>query len=105
MRTAFEGHFIIDKTTHVERWLTLIPKVPEEAVAKIRAPRNWTAETAAHTLRIIFGGMFTRFPKARLLLEHMGETLPYSSLAPRQAHAGLHRGQDNQAKRTLKLSA
>ena len=38
---------------------------------------SWTAETAAHTLRLIFGGVFTRFPKARLLLGHMGETLPY----------------------------
>jgi 2,3-dihydroxybenzoate decarboxylase len=38
---------------------------------------SWTAETAAHTLRIIFGGVFNRFPKARLLLGHMGETLPY----------------------------
>ena len=38
---------------------------------------SWTAETAAHTLRIIFGGVFDRFPKAKLLLGHMGETLPY----------------------------
>ena len=38
---------------------------------------SWTAETAAHTLRIIFGGVFNRFPKAKLLLGHMGETLPY----------------------------
>ena len=38
---------------------------------------SWTAETAAETLRIIFGGVFDRFPKAKLLLGHMGETLPY----------------------------
>ena len=38
---------------------------------------SWTAETAAHTLRIIFGGVFDRFPKSKLLLGHMGETLPY----------------------------
>ncbi len=38
---------------------------------------SWTAETAAHALRIIFGGVFDRYPKARLLLGHMGETLPY----------------------------
>ena len=38
---------------------------------------SWTAETAAHTLRIIFGGVFARFPKAKLMLGHMGETLPY----------------------------
>ena len=38
---------------------------------------SWTAETAAHTLRIIFGGVFDRFPRAKLLLGHMGETLPF----------------------------
>jgi 2,3-dihydroxybenzoate decarboxylase len=38
---------------------------------------SWTAETAAHTLRIILGGVFTRFRRAQLILGHMGETLPY----------------------------
>jgi 2,3-dihydroxybenzoate decarboxylase len=38
---------------------------------------SWTAETAAHTLRIVLGGVFERFPDARLILGHMGETLPY----------------------------
>ncbi|WP_176084648.1 amidohydrolase family protein [Martelella sp. HB161492] len=38
---------------------------------------SWTVETGNHALRIIFGGIFDRFPKARLLLGHMGETLPY----------------------------
>ena len=43
----------------------------------IGATWSWTAETAAHTLRIVFGGVFERFPKVKLLLGHMGETLPY----------------------------
>jgi 2,3-dihydroxybenzoate decarboxylase len=38
---------------------------------------SWTAETAAHTLRLIFGGVFRRFPETKLLLGHMGEALPY----------------------------
>jgi len=37
---------------------------------------GWTPETASHTLRIIFGGVFDRFPKATLILGHLGETLP-----------------------------
>ncbi len=37
----------------------------------------WGAETAGHALRIIYGGVFDRFPKATLVLGHMGETLPY----------------------------
>lgn len=38
---------------------------------------SWTVETGNHALRILFSGVFDRFPKAKLLLGHMGETLPY----------------------------
>ena len=38
---------------------------------------SWTAETSAHVLRMIFNGVFTRYPKLTLILGHMGETLPY----------------------------
>lgn len=37
----------------------------------------WTAETAAHALRLVFGGTLTRFPKVKIVLGHMGETLPF----------------------------
>ena len=39
---------------------------------------SWTFETAAHALRLVFAGVFERYPKARLILGHMGETLPFS---------------------------
>jgi 2,3-dihydroxybenzoate decarboxylase len=42
-----------------------------------RATWGWTVETATHALRMVFGGVFDRFPGARLVLGHMGETLPY----------------------------
>lgn len=38
---------------------------------------GWTVETGNHALRLVFGGVFDRFPKAKLILGHMGETLPY----------------------------
>lgn len=38
---------------------------------------SWTAETSAHVLRMIFNGVFKRYPKLKLILGHMGETLPY----------------------------
>ena len=38
---------------------------------------SWTAETGAHALRLIFNGTFTRYPKIKLILGHMGETLPF----------------------------
>jgi 2,3-dihydroxybenzoate decarboxylase len=50
----------------------MIAPYPELA----RAAWGWTAETAAHTLRIILGGVFDRFPQAKLILGHMGETIP-----------------------------
>jgi len=37
----------------------------------------WTAETAAHALRLVLGGTFTRFPAVKVILGHMGETLPF----------------------------
>ncbi|MGP8243732.1 MAG: amidohydrolase family protein [Bryobacteraceae bacterium] len=42
-----------------------------------RAMWEWTVETGSHALRIVFGGIFDRFPKLTLILGHLGETLPY----------------------------
>ncbi len=42
-----------------------------------RATWEWTFETGSHALRIIFGGIFDRFPRAKLALGHLGETLPF----------------------------
>jgi 2,3-dihydroxybenzoate decarboxylase len=37
---------------------------------------SWAFETGAHALRLVFGGVFERYPKVRVILGHMGETLP-----------------------------
>ena len=37
---------------------------------------SWAFETGTHALRLVFAGVFERYPKARLILGHMGETLP-----------------------------
>jgi 2,3-dihydroxybenzoate decarboxylase len=37
---------------------------------------SWAFETATHALRLVFAGVFDRYPNARLILGHMGETLP-----------------------------
>ena len=42
-----------------------------------RATWEWGFETGSHALRLIFGGVFDRFPRARLALGHLGETLPF----------------------------
>jgi predicted TIM-barrel fold metal-dependent hydrolase len=36
-------------------------------------------ETAMHTLRLVFSGVFDRFPKLTIILGHLGEMLPYFS--------------------------
>jgi 2,3-dihydroxybenzoate decarboxylase len=45
--------------------------------ALTRATWEWGFETASHALRLVFSGLFDRFPKAKLMLGHLGETLPY----------------------------
>jgi 2,3-dihydroxybenzoate decarboxylase len=42
-----------------------------------RATWEWTFETGSHALRLVFGGVFDRFPRAKLALGHLGETLPF----------------------------
>jgi 2,3-dihydroxybenzoate decarboxylase len=42
-----------------------------------RATWEWGFETGSHALRLVFGGVFERHPKAQLVLGHLGETLPY----------------------------
>jgi 2,3-dihydroxybenzoate decarboxylase len=38
---------------------------------------SWGVETANHALRILFGGVFDRYPQACVILGHMGEALPF----------------------------
>jgi len=38
---------------------------------------SWAPRTAGHAMRLIFGGVFDRFPNARIILGHMGEFLPF----------------------------
>ena len=42
-----------------------------------RATWEWGFETGSHALRVIAGGVFDRYPKAKLVLGHLGETLPF----------------------------
>jgi 2,3-dihydroxybenzoate decarboxylase len=42
-----------------------------------RATWEWGFETGSHALRLVFGGLFDRFPRAKLMLGHLGETLPF----------------------------
>jgi 2,3-dihydroxybenzoate decarboxylase len=57
------------------------PIVPAPVLAGFpalrRATWEWGFETGSHALRLVFSGVFDRFPKAKVALGHMGEMLPY----------------------------
>lgn len=38
---------------------------------------GWTVETGTHALRLVFSGFFDRYPEIKIILGHMGETIPY----------------------------
>ena len=38
---------------------------------------GWTVDTATHALRLVFSGLFDRFPNLTVILGHMGEALPF----------------------------
>ena len=42
-----------------------------------KATWEWTTESASHALRLVVAGVFERYPRLRIILGHMGETLPY----------------------------
>lgn len=42
-----------------------------------RATWGWMVETGSHAMRVVFSDVFHRFPKAQMILGHMGETLPF----------------------------
>jgi 2,3-dihydroxybenzoate decarboxylase len=57
------------------------PVSPAPALAGVeglrRATWEWGFETGSHALRLVFSGLFDRFPRAKVALGHLGETLPY----------------------------
>jgi len=68
----------------------LHPSVPHPAVTEVyykeymkdfpqvvRAAWGYTVEEATVALRLVLGGVFDAFPKLKIILGHLGETLPY----------------------------
>lgn len=55
----------------------VMPHVLEGCPELVKPTWEWTMETSAHFLRLVFAGVFDRFPRLKIILGHMGETLPY----------------------------
>jgi predicted TIM-barrel fold metal-dependent hydrolase len=69
--------------TALDMPLYLHPRASHKAAMYDNHPEltgaNWgfAPETATHALRIVYSGIFDRFPTAKLVLGHLGESLPF----------------------------
>lgn len=64
--------------------LYLHPNTPSSAMADPYSPYGlagpiwgFAAETSLHALRLMFSGVFDRFPRLKVILGHLGEGLPF----------------------------
>ncbi len=55
----------------------LAPHVYRDHPELCGATWGWGVETGSHALRLLFGGVFDRFPNIKIILGHMGEGLPF----------------------------
>ena len=53
------------------------PRVVEGYPEMQGAVWGWSTDNSTHFLRMLFSGLFDRYPQLTILLGHMGETLPY----------------------------
>ncbi|MFC3908052.1 amidohydrolase family protein [Legionella dresdenensis] len=53
------------------------PHVFEGCDELLKATWEWNCETSSHFLRLIYAGVFDRFPQLKIILGHMGEMLPF----------------------------
>lgn len=53
------------------------PYVLEGCDELLKPVWEWNIETSSHFLRLVFAGVFDRYPRLKIILGHMGETLPY----------------------------
>jgi 2,3-dihydroxybenzoate decarboxylase len=59
----------------VDPWV--VPQAYAGHPELVGATWGWGVETATHALRLLFGGVFDRFPGVTVILGHMGEFLPF----------------------------
>jgi 2,3-dihydroxybenzoate decarboxylase len=79
--------------------LYLHPTTPPGNMIEPLMPRGldgavygFAIETSVHAMRLVFGGVFDRFPKLRLVLGHLGEGLPFWLFRFDYMHAAMIRG-------------
>lgn len=53
------------------------PFVLEGCDELVKCTWEWNFETSTHFLRLLYAGVFDRFPELKIILGHMGEMLPF----------------------------
>jgi 5-carboxyvanillate decarboxylase len=78
---------IFEKAEKLDVPIYLHPEIPSSAILKGYAedygfelagpPLGYGAEVALHAMRLIYSGLFDRYPRLNIILGHMGEGLPF----------------------------
>jgi len=77
---------IFERAEKLDVPIYIHPTTPSTAILKPYADYGsifsgpvlgFAADVALHTMRLIFSGLFDRYPKLQIILGHMGEGLPY----------------------------
>src|SRR6266850_5744660 len=81
---------IFERAEKLDVPIYLHPSVPHPGVAEIyykeyakdfpmviRAAWGFTVETATIAIRLVLGGVFDKYPNLKIVLGHLGETLPF----------------------------
>ena len=75
----FEAAEALDSAIYIH------PRAPSDGMAAPFLDHNmhaaiwgYQAETGTHAMRLILSGVFDRFPKLKIVLGHMGESIPYN---------------------------
>jgi 5-carboxyvanillate decarboxylase len=75
---------ILEAAEALDRPIYIHPRsLPEASLAPFRpyglggASWGYAVETGTHGMRLLFSGVFDRFPKLKIVLGHMGEGIPY----------------------------
>jgi len=77
---------IFDRAEKLDVPIYLHPTIPSTAILKPYADYGFplygpvlgfAADLVLHTMRLIYSGLFDRYPKLKIILGHMGEGLPF----------------------------
>ena len=89
---------ILEVAEALDRAIYIHPRCPSEIMAKPYADYGmytalwgYQAEVSVHCMRMMLCGLFERFPKLKIVIGHMGESIPYNLWRSDYIY-GVHKG-------------